>query len=484
VKSANRKLVEEFTQADIGITTFCVKQWLDQQQTVARRLSLEERSEEAPFDRRWALVVFERARDQHLIQTTLKRIDTTMTKRIRQLTCALCACVAAAASIARAQIDPEPRSFLNLGFSQSLRDYGPSAAYAFWYWNQPHVPWTNTTLRLAIAPVFVDGELAFKELLGENTDLGVGFFGGGFFNSYKEVRQGNYYPDESFNGNGGGGAVSIYHIFNPGATVPLNGILRGSVNYHAFSDTHDTANNFQLPNSQPFVTLRTGLRWGGIEPILFPRLAMEVSGWYELEYRPWPGAYGFNGDRDLNTTSQRFLGRALLSYTMPRSEHYIILGLVGGAVIDADRFSAYRVGGALRFTSEFPLYLPGYYYQELSAKSFGLLYGMYSIPLGEEKKWNVMAGGATSVMDYVDGLEQPGNWNSSVIGGLGYTAKNRRWRALSTFGYGIDAIRSGGRGGYSVALMFYYNFGRQTSFASDRAFQDLQRSRSIFRLTE
>jgi hypothetical protein len=30
---------------------------------------------------------------------------------------------------------------------------------------------------------------------------------------------------------------------------------------------------------------------------------------------------------------------------MPRSEHYLALGLMGGAVIDADRFSAYRLGG-------------------------------------------------------------------------------------------------------------------------------------------
>ena len=110
----------------------------------------------------------------------------------------LCACTAAAISTGYAQIDPEPRQLLQLGAGQSLHNDGPSAAYAFYYWNQPDVPATNLTLRLAIAPVYLDGELGFKGLLGENTDLGVGVFGGGFYNSHYEVRQGNYYRDESF----------------------------------------------------------------------------------------------------------------------------------------------------------------------------------------------------------------------------------------------------------------------------------------------
>jgi hypothetical protein len=79
-------------------------------------------------------------------------------------------------------------------------------------------------------------------------------------------------------------------------------------------------------------------------------------------------------------------------------------------------------------------------------------------------------------VDYVGGLEQPGHWNSGVGGGIGYTARNRRWRALLTSSYGIDAIRSNGRGGYNLGTMFQYNFGK-TTFASDRAFEDLRGAR-------
>jgi hypothetical protein len=37
-----------------------------------------------------------------------------------------------------------------------------------------------------------------------------------------------------------------------------------------------TAKNFALPESQPFITLRTSFRYGGKEPVLGPRLAMEI----------------------------------------------------------------------------------------------------------------------------------------------------------------------------------------------------------------
>jgi hypothetical protein len=396
----------------------------------------------------------------------------------------VCGIALATALTAHAQIDPEPRSLLQLGVNQSLHNDGPRGAYAFYYCNLPNVPATNLTLRLAIAPVYADAELGFKGLLGENTDLGVNAFGGGLYNSYYELRQGNYYRDESFAGHGGGAALSLYHRFNPGATVPLNGIVRAGMNYHVFSDSSDTADRFQLPDDQPFYTLRTGLRWGGKEPLLTPRLAAELSGWYELQYRPDHGTYGFDGDRELNSVSHRFLGNAQLTYTMPRSEHYLALGLMGGAVLDADRFSAYRLGGALPFTSEYPLMLPGYFHEELSAQNFGLLYGLYSIPLDRSKSWSIFAGGATALVDYADGLDQSGNWNSGVTGGITFKSKNRRLQTVAAFGYGIDAIRNDGRGGYDVCLLLQYNFGRLSS-ASDRAFENLRKTpRLPFRFSQ
>jgi hypothetical protein len=55
---------------------------------------------------------------------------------------------------------------------------------------------------------------------------------------------------------------------------------------------------------------------------------------------------------------------------------------------------------------------------------------------------------------------------------------------MGAFGYGINAIRSDGRGGYSAALMLQYNFGRKSSSASDRAFENLQKARIPFRFPQ
>ena len=218
----------------------------------------------------------------------------------------LCAIAVFAVSTAHAQLDPESRQLLHIGVNQSLHNDVPQAHYLFLYWNMPDVPRTNEILRVVAAPTYLDAELGFKNLLGENTDLGLSIFGGGFAYSYDEVRRGNYFRDESFDGHGGGANVSVYHLFNPNATVPLNGLVRAAVQYRTFDTTDDTANNFVLPKDQAFVTLRTGFRYGGHEPVLFPCLAFGISAWYEMEHRTDDGKYGFAGDRKLEAPRTSF----------------------------------------------------------------------------------------------------------------------------------------------------------------------------------
>src|SRR5260221_9586636 len=101
------------------------------------------------------------------------------------------------ANQANAQIDPERRRLLQVGYNQALEGRGPIAGYGFYYYNEPNFHQTNLTLRAAIAPVYLDAELGFNHLLGPNTDFAIGLAGGGFAKSYSEIRQGSYLREES-----------------------------------------------------------------------------------------------------------------------------------------------------------------------------------------------------------------------------------------------------------------------------------------------
>jgi hypothetical protein len=354
------------------------------------------------------------------------------------------------------------RELIQLGYNASFEGHPPLAGYAFYYRNQPNFLETNLTLRLAVAPTYLDSELGFSHLLGENTDLGVGIAGGGYADSYSEIRQGVYHPDESFDGYGGEGSVSIYHCFNPDQMIPLNGVLRGSVHYSTYSANSDTASTFEVPEDETTFAVRTGLRWGGKEPTLFPSLAMELSIWYEGQLRMTPDAYGFTadnpaGDRRVNANSHLFWATALLAYTMTNSGQSFYVNLTAGTSVNADRFSAYRLGALLPLVSEFPLSLPGYYYQEISARQFVLLGGNYIVPLDKKDRWNVNFNAATAGVDYLPGLQQPGDWLSGV--GAGVLYKSGSVKIMAGYAYGIDAIRTGGRGAHSVGLLMQFDLG-------------------------
>ena len=364
--------------------------------------------------------------------------------------------------MAHSQVDPVPRELIQGAYNTSFEGHVPLAGYAFYYRNQPNFLHTNLTLRLAVAPTYLDSELGFNHLLGENTDLGVGMAGGGFADSYSEISQGTFRPKQSFDGDGGEGSVSIYHCFNPGQLIPLNGVLRGLVHYSTYSANDDTASDFRVPSDQTTFSVRTGLRWGGKEPTLFPSLAMELSVWYEGQFRSTPNTYGFTtpdpaGDRRVLPQSHLFWATALLAYTMTNSGQAFYVNLTAGTSIDADRFSAYRLGALLPLVSEFPLSLPGYYYQEISARQFVLFGGNYIIPLDKKRHWNITVNAATAGVDYAPGLSQPGDWLSGVGGGLLYETSSLK--VMAGYAYGIDAIRDGGRGGNSIGLLLQFDLG-------------------------
>ncbi len=372
-----------------------------------------------------------------------------------------------APTFASAQIDPVKRDLVQIGYNAAFEGHAPLAAYAYFYHNQPDFLRTNLTLRLALAPTYLDSELGFVGGLGPNTDFALGVAGGGYADDYSEIRGGTYYPSESFDGNGGEISASIYHLFDPGDEIPLNFVLRGTAHYSFYNRSDDTASSFALPADHGDFSVRTGLRWGGVEPTLFPPLAMELSVWYEGHLRSDSGAYGnltSDGyDRELNEQSHLFWAEAALAYTLPQSQQSFYVRLTAGTSVDADRFSAYRIGGFLPLIAEFPLSLPGYYFQEISARQFVLLNANYLLPLDPQKRWNIDVNVASAFVDYLPGESQPGNWLNGVGGGILYHSPSDRWKIMLNYGYGIDAIRSHGRGANSLGLLVQFDLGRKHS---------------------
>jgi hypothetical protein len=360
-----------------------------------------------------------------------------------------------------AQIDPVSRELIQLGYNQPLQGRSPISGYLFYYRNSPQLlGHSNVTLRLAVAPVYLDSELGLAGALGRNTDLGIGLSGGGFADSYSEIREGEFLRRESFIGHGGEVSSSVYHLFNPGARIPLYAVLRGAAHYSAYQADNKTDDTFELPQDQTTFRIRSGLRWGGQEPVILAELAMELSAWYEVELRLNPSHYGYGNDRDINEAAHLFWGRAMLAYTLPEWKHNFSISLTAGTSSHADRMSAYRLGGLLPLVAEFPLTLPGYYFQEISAQDFGLLAGIYAVPIDEKQRWSIAATAAVAGVNYVDGLEQPGRWHSGVGSGVIYRSPSGSWQLLLSYAYGIQAIRDDHRGAHSIGFLLQFDLGR------------------------
>lgn len=391
--------------------------------------------------------------DSHLLAARLCATKTAMKQTGRALLW-LTLCLPLPAS---AQIDPVKRDLIQLGYNQAFEGHAPFAGYAFYYHNQPDFPCTNQTLRLAVAPTYLDSELGFVHGLGPRTDFGLGVAGGGFADSYNEIHGGTYYPRQSFDGYGAELSASIYHLFNPGDLIPLNLVLRGMAHYSTYARNEGTDPAFQLPGERGEFGVRTGLRWGGIEPTLFPALAMELSVWYEGQFRSSYGPYGIADAEQTEEQTHLFWTEAALSYTLPKSQQNFYVRLMAGTSVDADRFSAYRLGGYLPLVSEFPLSLPGYFFQEISARQFVLFNANYLLPLDHSQRWNLSLNEATAVVDYLPGEGQPGNSLTGVGGGIFYRAPNDRLKIMLDYAYGVDAIRTHGRGANSIGVLLQWD---------------------------
>jgi hypothetical protein len=380
---------------------------------------------------------------------------------MKQLYSATALALLALAPVALAQLDPIARDQIELGYDLPLTGQGPQAAYAYYHYNNPRFSDSNIVVRVAIAPAYLDGEIGFKSLLSPNTDLAVSILGGAYAENYYEVRQGKYWKEESFDGHGGGLSLGIYHRLNPDQLIPLNLILRGGSRYVTYHTTKNTVDGFDLPEDHLATYVRTGVWFAGKEPVLYPDLAMEMSIWYEREWRSDRDTYGFAGDREMKDSVDRYWAYMGLDYAWTNTGHKASLAVTAGGSSSMDRIGAWRLGGVLPLVAEFPLILPGYYYEEITARNFVHLGAAYVLSLDDANRWKLRFEAASAAIDYLPGYSAPDRWHTGVGAGVGYSSKNKVTKVFLRYGYGFNARRGDEKGGQSVGLLFQFDFERR-----------------------
>jgi hypothetical protein len=255
--------------------------------------------------------------------------------------------------------------------------------------------------------------------------------------------------------------LNIYQLLNPGQLIPISLVARGGLSDSSFSHGSQTADNFALPANQLNGSTRIGIRVAGKEPVLYPDLGLELSVWFERQWHLNSDSYGYDHDRSLNPNANLYWLYAGLNYAFTNSGQNLSFAATLGGVTEADRFSAWRLGGVLPLVAEFPLTLPGYYFDELTATRFEHFYGAYDIPLDAAHRWHLRPEAATAHLEYLPGFEQSSSWQSGSGVGLTFAPRNQKFQVVLRYGYGFNALRNGKEGAQSIGLLFQFNFEAQ-----------------------
>jgi hypothetical protein len=340
-----------------------------------------------------------------------------------------------------------------------LRGDGKLSGYAFYLWNRPHFLEEDLYWRIITAPTYLTSELVRDRWPAEGHAIGAGIGGGFFPYDFDEFRDGSFRQQESFQGHGGEATLTYYRRFRIFDRLPVEGQVRLRPQYVIYQRTGDTDRAFRLPHDTALYTGRAGIRVGGEPPELLPELALEASLWYEATHRQHSGEYGFPDDPlATEPLTQQAWGR-LGGVARLFGSHTARVFLTGGAMIDPDPLSAFRLGSALPFRREFPLVLHGYYVDEVFARSFVLLNVAYRFPVwpGSEIV-KLQLSFDYAIVDYLDRHELPRR-NLRGLGADLSIAFTRQVTLQFSYGYGWDAPRGPGSfGGHELGTQLELKF--------------------------
>lgn len=374
------------------------------------------------------------------------------------LLCLLAGCFWFSTANVSAQVDPENRRFLDFGVSIPTQQANPAYSGVI-YWNQTEFPTQDTHFNVLFAGPFNSFGLIWPEAFGPDTAFIWRIGSLIHFDTYTpEYLLGAPLRDEQFDGYSGFTSLGINHEVGrfTGFEIPLNFSVEYKFSYTTYSRKDETARDFRIPNDHFGQELEFKLQLGGMMPGIKSVQGLDLSLRYIIGHKNNWQDWGPESDLfQAEATGQRLVLGAGISAPFIANQTFG-LQLTAQKGFNLDRTTMTGLGGSIR-RAEQATRIMGYYASEFLAEDYFLANFSYEIPITEWQDISAHFYADNATFRRTDDRGQ--GWeNVTGLGtGLSFTGPYDS-QFIVTYGYGVDAIRKGERGGHEVGMRMFIPF--------------------------
>ncbi|MCG3148164.1 MAG: hypothetical protein PCFJNLEI_01606 [Verrucomicrobiae bacterium] len=352
-----------------------------------------------------------------------------------------------------AQVDIEHRRTLTFQTGAAIYQSEETlGGFGYFWFNENHYPWTNTALRVIYAGVYVDSEFSYYVGGNTNTAIGLGAGGGVYLDGITPYVKGERLAQQTFDGDDVGGRVFINQTIPNPTPLPLNVRASYFITQFYYRDKSVTAPTFTVPTDFFVQTAQAELRFGGIEPGLLSKRGAELYIGLDANYRTGFEQFGPTVPTVVygrHSEYQHVFGS--LGARLPAGPVTIGARVCGGYGNDIDQLSAWKLGGNLVNIDPFAYTLHGYYLRELFTDRFLMSNLALSVPVHEKSNLALHFYGDWARARGVAPLAR--EYHNYIGVGTGVSFRlGRNLDMLVSYGYGLNAVRNGDRGGHEIAL--------------------------------
>lgn len=358
-----------------------------------------------------------------------------------------------------AQVDVEHRRTITVqagsAVSQSEEALG---GFGFFWFNENNYPWTNTALRVIFAGIYVDSEFSYYVAGNTNLAIGFGVGGGVYMDGVTPYVHGERLSGQTFNGDDVGGRVFINETIPNPTPLPLNVRVSYFVTQFFYRKASNTSQSFTIPSDFYTQTAQAELRFGGIEPGLLSKRGAELYVCADANYRTGFDTFGQTIPPVVNAHETDFQHLfASLGAKLPAGPLTVSARFCGGYGNNLDELSAWKLGGNLVNIDPYAYTLHGYYLRELFTDRFLMSNLALTVPLCNQHNLALHFYGDWALARGVQPLAR--DYDNYFGVGAGVSVRvGRNIDLLVSYGYGVNAIRNGDRGGHEVAIGLEKNF--------------------------